>query len=175
MVVTHSPALAERIRIMSLHGFSRLTGNRFDLLGTWFYEIVEAGFKYNLTDVAAAIGLAQLEKADYFWHQRRCIAGLYSARLAIYSEFLELHPELEDRKSAWHLYPIRLRLDQLDIDRAQFMEELKQCGITCSVHWMPLHLHPYYRQTYGYWPEDFPVASQQWPRLISLPIFPNMT
>ncbi|MBI3666852.1 MAG: DegT/DnrJ/EryC1/StrS family aminotransferase [Acidobacteria bacterium] len=175
MVVTHSAELAERIRMMSLHGLSRSAWTRFDGKGSWYYEIMEPGFKYNLTDVAAAIGLAQLGKADDFWQQRQRIAGSYLARLAMYSDFLELHTELNDRKSSWHLYPIRLRLEQLDIDRAQFMEELKQCGITCSVHWMPLHLHPYYRRSYGYRPEDFPIASQQWPRLVSLPIYPDMT
>jgi perosamine synthetase len=175
MVVSHNLEVAERIRMMSLHGLSKSAWSRFETAGSWYYEIVETGFKYNLTDVCAAIGLAQLEKADDFWQQRRLIAEKYSSRLAVYSDFLDLPPELENRKSAWHLYAIKLRLEHLEIDRARFIEEMKQHGVCCSVHWMPLHLHPYYRRTYGYWPEDFPAASSVWPRLVSLPIFPEMT
>ena len=175
MVVTHDPEMADSVRMMAVHGFSNVDWTRSDGRGSWEYEIPEPGYNYNLTDVAAAIGLAQLGKADDFWHQRRSIAETYSTRLAMYPEFLELPHELEDRKSAWHLYPIRIRLGQLDIDRDPFIEEMKQHGVICSVHWMPLHLHPYYRRTYGYWPQDFPVASAQWPRLVSLPIFPEMT
>jgi perosamine synthetase len=175
MIVTHDPDLAERVRLMSLHGVSRSGGSRHMGVGSWAYDIVEAGFKYNLTDLAAAIGVVQLDQADDFWEQRRNVAASYAARLSLFSDYLELPQELEDRKSSWYLYPIRLRLDQLDIDRDRFIEELKQLGITCSVHWLPLHLHSYYRRTYGYWAEDFPVAYAQWPRLVSLPIFPSMT
>lgn len=175
MVVTNDAAAAERIRMMSLHGLSKDAWNRFDTEGYWYYEIVEAGFKYNMTDVAAAIGLAQLEKVDHFWQQRRRVARQYSERLAGCAEWIEPYAELVNRQSSWHLYPIRLRLDRLGIDRAQFIDGLKQRGVTCSVHWMPLHLHPYYRRAYGIRPEDFPVASSEWPRLISLPIFPGMT
>jgi perosamine synthetase len=175
MLVTHDETLAERVRMMSLHGLSKSAWSRFETRGFWYYEIVEPGFKYNLTDVAAALGLVQLSRADEFWQQRRHIAGIYTARLKAYSDFLELYPELPNRRSSWHLYPIKLRLEELNIDRAMFIEELKHRGISCSVHWMPLHLHPYYRQTYGYHPEEFPVASAQWLRLVSLPIFPYMT
>lgn len=175
MVLTRDQQLMERIRVMSLHGLSKSAWTRFESRGSWHYEIVEAGFKYNLTDIAAAIGRVQLRKADDFWQKRRRVAETYSAVLQAYSEFLDLPVERGDRRSSWHLYPIRIHVERLDIDRARFIEELRRRGIICSVHWMPLHLHPYYRQLYGYRPEEFPVASAQWIRLVSLPIFPDMT
>jgi len=95
--------------------------------------------------------------------------------LAGWSDAIELPVELPDRRSSWHLYPIRLVLERFDIDRGAFIEAMKAAGITCSVHWMPLHLHPYYRERYGYRAEDFPVAASEWPRLVSLPIFPAMS
>ena len=174
MVVTADPGLAERVRMMSLHGLSKSAWNRFTTKAAWYYEILEPGFKYNLTDVAAAIGTAQLAKAQKFWESRQRVAELYNYRLAECEEFLERPTELPDRRSSWHLYPIRLRLDQLKIDRAEFIVKLAEMGVGTSVHWMPLHLHPYYSQTYGYRAEDFPVASSVWPRLVSLPIFPAM-
>jgi perosamine synthetase len=175
MVTTNDERLAERMRMMSLHGLSKNAWSRFEAKGSWYYEIVEAGFKYNLTDVAAAIGIAQLEKADAFWRQRREIAARYHALLAPYQDLVELPVELSDRQSSWHLYPLKLRLNALAIDRARMIDELKARGITCSVHWMPLHLHPYYTRTYGYQPADLPNASAVWPRMFSLPIFPGMS
>jgi perosamine synthetase len=175
MIVGNDAALVERARTMSLHGLSKSAWSRFESKGSWYYEIVAPGFKYNLTDLAAAIGVAQLAKANQFFEQRARIARLYAARLAALGEFVETHTELPDRRSSWHVCPIRLHLDRLTIDRARFMEILKERGIVCSVHWMPLHLHPYYKQTYGYQPEDLPVAAREWMRLISLPIFPTMT
>ncbi len=175
MVTVQNPDTAERIRRMSLHGLSKSAWRRFEAKVPWHYEILDAGFKYNLTDLAAAIGLAQLEKAGRMWQDRRRVARLYAERLAAYQEFLELPVELPDRQSSWHLYPIRLRLESLDIDRNAFIAALGERGITCSVHWMPLHLHPAYREAYGYRLGDFPVASSLWPRLVSLPMFPSMT
>ncbi len=175
MITLRDAALAERVRMMSLHGLSRSAWSRFEAHGSWYYEIVEAGFKYNLTDIAGALGVAQLEKADRFWRERRATAQSYSTLLEPLTDFLELPRELENRQSSWHLYPIQLRLEQLDIDRAGFIEAMNQHGVTCSVHWMPLHLHPYYRRYAGYKPGDYPVASAVWPRLVSLPIFPGMS
>ena len=175
MLTTDDPELAARVRMMSLHGLSKSAWSRFEARGSWYYEIVEAGFKYNLTDLAGAIGFEQLKKANTFWQQRRDVASLYTEMLAPYSDFLEVPKEIRNRQSSWHLYPIKLRLDALCIDRAQFIEELKARGITCSVHWMPLHLHPYYRERYQYKPEQLPAASAVWPRLVSLPLYPNMT
>jgi perosamine synthetase len=175
MVTTHDEKLAERMRMMSLHGLSKNAWSRFEAKGSWYYEIVEAGYKYNLTDVAAAIGLGQLHRANELWRERRAIARAYDELLAPYGDFLETLPEIENRQSSWHLYPLRLKLENLGIDRAQFIDQLKARGITCSVHWMPLHLHPYYVKNYGYVPEDFPVASAQWPRLVTIPLWPGMT
>jgi perosamine synthetase len=175
MVVSTDAELAERTRTMSLHGLSKSAWSRFESKGSWYYEVVAPGFKYNLTDLAAAIGIAQLEKADRFCEQRTRVAAMYTEKLAEYAEFLETPQANEDRKPSWHIYAIRLYLDQLSIDRAQFIEQLKEREIVTTVHWMPLHLHPYYRKTYGYRGTDCPVASKEWLRLISLPIFPSMT
>lgn len=175
MLTTSDERVAERVRMMSLHGLSKNAWTRFEAKGSWYYEIVDAGFKYNMTDVAAAVGLAQLGKANELWRERQALAATYRELLAGVAEFVEVHPELEDRQSSWHLFPIKLNLSALAIDRAQFIEEMKEAGVTCSVHWMPLHLHPYYVREYGYRPEEFPQASAVWPRLVSLPIFPGMT
>ncbi|MCA9830255.1 MAG: DegT/DnrJ/EryC1/StrS family aminotransferase [Dehalococcoidia bacterium] len=174
MAVTDRQDLADRMRVMSLHGMSKDAWKRFTASGSWYYEIVAPGFKYNLTDIAAAIGLKQLERANALWQERRRVASALSEGLLDVPE-IELPVELSDRQHSWHLFPIRLRLEKLGIDRAAFIEELKAAGIGSSVHWMPLHMHPYYVDTYGYSAEDFPVAAAAWPRLVSLPIFPLMT
>ena len=175
MAVTDDEALAERMRMMSLHGLSRSAWNRFSARGSWYYEIEELGFKYNMTDVAAAIGLEQLKKADMFEQKRRAVAERYNERLAGCQEFLELPTELPDRRSSWHIYPLRLRLDALNVDRSEFIADLADRSVSCSVHWMPLHLHPNYRAEFGCRPNDHPVANAEWRRLASLPIFPGMT
>jgi len=175
MVTTNDEKLAGRMRMMSLHGLSKNAWSRFEAKGSWYYEIVEAGYKYNLTDVAAAVGIGQLHRANDLWAERQKLAAKYHALLAPLGGFLEVHPELPNRQSSWHLYPIKLKLESLAIDRAQFIDELKARGITCSVHWMPLHLHPYYVKTYGCRPDDYPVANAVWPRLLSLPLYPGMT
>ncbi|MFH1177830.1 MAG: DegT/DnrJ/EryC1/StrS family aminotransferase [Acidobacteriota bacterium] len=174
MATTHRPDLADRMRVMSLHGISRDAWKRYSEAGSWYYEIAAPGFKYNLTDVAAAIGLAQLARAEALLAARERIAHAYLEALADCTE-VELPPAPADRRHSWHLFYLRLRLDRLRIDRAAFIEELKRRGVLCSVHWMPLHLHPYYRDTFGLRPEDFPVATALWPRLVSLPIFPAMS
>lgn len=174
MAVTDDDALAERMRVMSLHGMSKDAWKRFTARGSWYYEIVAPGFKYNMTDLAAAVGLHQLARADEFLAARRAVAEAFRARLADVAE-VELPEELPDRRHSWHLFALRLGLDRLDIDRGRFIEELKSLGVAASVHWLPLHMQPYYVETYGYRPEDFPVAAGEWPRLVSLPIFPSMT
>ncbi len=175
MVVTQDAALADRIRLMSLHGLSRSAWNRFQVGGSWHYEILSAGYKYNLTDLAAALGVTQLQKADRFRAERKAIAESYAEQLRPYAELIETPKERKDRQSAWHIYPIRLRLNRWTIDRGAFIQQLAERGITCSVQWMPLHLHPFYQQQFGYRPGDFPVATAEWVRLASLPIFPGMT
>ncbi len=174
MAVTDSQEHADRMRVMSLHGMSKDAWKRFTDKGSWYYELVAPGFKYNLTDIASGMGLRQLERVDELWAERKKIAARYTAELSKIPG-IETPQQLEHREHSWHLYPIRLETKRWSIDRARFIDELKARGITASVHWMPLHLHPYYRQTYGTGTGMFPVAEDVWPRLVSLPIFPGMT
>jgi perosamine synthetase len=176
MLVTDDAALADRARAMSLHGISRDAWNRYTATGSWYYEIEDAGYKYNMTDIAAALGLAQLERADELLRSRRSIADAYTAGFGDSSaaDLLELPPGAADGSHAWHLYVVRLRLDRLTIDRAAVIEALREVGIGASVHFIPLHLHPYYRRQWGTKPEDLPVASREYERVISLPIWPGM-
>ncbi len=173
MACTNDPVLAARMRVMSLHGISSDAWKRFTAAGNWYYEIVAPGFKYNLTDIASSIGLHQLRRADGFRRQRADVAALYQTLLQDNSALIlpQAHP---DRLHSWHLYEIRLRLDRLSLDRAALIEQIKAAGVGVSVHWIPLHLHPYYRETYGFQPEDYPVAAKLSREIISLPIFPGM-
>jgi dTDP-4-amino-4,6-dideoxygalactose transaminase len=174
MICTADAALAERCRIMALHGISKDAWKRYTAEGSWYYEIVAPGFKYNMTDIAAAMGLAQLRKAERMWQRRKQVAGCFNAAFGSMRE-LQIPHDRQDCQHAWHLYMLRLNLDRLRIDRAQFVEELKQRNIGVSVHFIPLHIHPYYRETYGYRPEDFPVAYREYLREISLPIYSKMS
>ena len=174
MIVTDSDEIAERCRIMALHGISKDAWKRYTAEGSWYYEIIAPGFKYNMTDVAAAMGLAQLRKAERMWQRRQEIAAKYNAAFVEMPE-LQIPHDRRDCQHAWHLYMLRLNLDRLRIDRAQFVEELKQRNIGVSVHFIPLHIHPYYRETYGYKPDDFPVAYREYLRELSLPIYSKMS
>jgi perosamine synthetase len=173
MITTDDDDLAARMRLMRLHGIAGDPWKRYGKNGSWSYEVVEAGFKYNPTDLQAALGIVQLAKCDASTSARSRIADRYT------EEFQHL-PGLEtpqiksDRESSWHLYILRLHLDQLRVDRDAFVDELKERGIGTSVHFTPLHLHPFYRRCYGYKPGDFPVAEAQFERCISLPIYPRM-
>jgi perosamine synthetase len=175
MAVTDDEELADRMRQMSLHGLSHGAWKRYSGNGSWDYHIVAPGYKYNMTDIAAAIGLHQLDRADAMRQEREAIAHYYLEAFADVEE-LELPPDPADRVHAWHLFPIRLRLEKMPrcISRNRFIELLRERGVGCSVHWRPLHLHPYYEQTFHWTREQFPVASAQWERLVSLPIFPGM-
>jgi dTDP-4-amino-4,6-dideoxygalactose transaminase len=173
MAVTDDRFLADRMRLMSLHGLSHDAWDRYKKGGGWDYRIMAPGFKYNLTDIAAAIGIHQLARAEEMRLVRERVAGRYLEALDGIDE-LELPPDPLNRVHAWHLFPIRLRLDRLRIDRSRFMEELKKAGVGCSVHWRPLHLHPYYKRTFGWSVRDLPVATAVWERLVSLPIFPTL-
>ncbi len=175
MICTADEAWANRCRQMSLHGISGDAWKRYTAAGAWFYEIIAPGFKYNMTDVAAAMGLGQLEKVERMAGRRAEIARRYDELFAS-SELLETPAQAPSGSThAWHLYMLRLRLERLKIDRARFGEELKQRKIGISVHFIPLHLHPYYRDAGGYSPEDFPVAYHEYLREISLPIYSRMT
>ena len=174
MICSDDDALAERCRIMALHGISKDAWKRYTAEGSWYYEIIAPGYKYNMTDIAAGMGLAQLAKAEHMALRRQEIAGRYNQAFSNMPQVQVPH-DRSDCQHAWHLYMLRLNLDQWRIDRAQFYEEMKQRNIGISVHFIPLHLHPYYRETYGYRPEDFPVAYREYQREISLPIFSKMS
>ena len=177
MLVTDDAAIADRARLMSLHGISRNAWNRYTESGSWYYEIEDVGFKYNMTDLAAALGAVQLERAEELFDARRAIADQYTAgiRASAAAELIQTPLAPSDGSHAWHLYVIRLALDQLRVDRGRVIDGLKDRGIGSSVHFIPLHLHPYYRDRFGYTPADFPVATAEYERVISLPIWPGMT
>jgi len=173
-MLTGDPQLIDQARIISLHGMSRDAWRRYDKGGSWRYEVVMPGFKYNLTDVAAAIGLKQLAKIDSLQARRRAIAASYSAAFANICE-LELPAVRPEVEHAWHLYVLRIRPNTLRIGRDQFIEELTRRNIGTSVHFIPVHLHPYYRDKYGLEPEDFPVAYRNHARQLSLPLHPGLS
>lgn len=174
MLTTAGDELADRCRIMSLHGISKDAWKRYTAEGSWYYEIVAPGFKYNMTDIAAAMGLAQLRKADRMRERRAGIAQQYTSAFSE-TPALQVPFERADCQHAWHLYMLRLNLEKLAIDRHIFIQELKENGIGTSVHFIPLHIHPYYRQKYGFEPGDFPVAFDEYKREVSLPIYSRMS
>jgi dTDP-4-amino-4,6-dideoxygalactose transaminase len=174
MITTEDDAWAERCRIMSLHGISKDAWKRYTAEGSWYYEILAPGYKYNMTDVAAGLGIAQLTRAEQMWERRREIAAYYTQAFEGYDE-LQVPYDQPNCKHAWHLYMLRLNLNRLRIDRADFIKELKQRNIGASVHFIPLHIHPYYREMYGYRPGDYPTAYAQYRREVSLPIYSRMT
>ena len=173
MAVTDDESLAARMRSMSLHGLSQDAWKRFSG-GPWDYRIIAPGFKYNLTDIASSIGIHQLRRAESLRQRREELAERYHEAFANLSE-VDLPPFQHDRLHSWHLFPIRLRTERLSIDRNAFIDALKARGIGTSVHWRPLHLHPYYETTFGWRPGDLPVASAVWQRLVSLPLSPTLT
>jgi dTDP-4-amino-4,6-dideoxygalactose transaminase len=174
MITTSDDALAEKIAIASLHGMNKDAWKRYDKSGSWYYEIHDMGFKYNLSDVHAAIGLAQIKRADDFMRRRGEIARAYNeafrgddALQPAYSE-----PGIEH---AWHLYVLRIQPERLKVGRNQFVEILRERGVGCSVHCIPLHTMHYYQRTYGYRDGDFPVTEDIFSRCLSLPIYAAMT
>ena len=174
MLTTDNREWAESFRNMSLHGISTDTWKRYSSEGQWYYEIIAPGYKYNMSDIVAAMGLAQLKKTERMWKRRKEIAQRYNEAFAHHPAF-QLPTVLSNLEHAWHLYMLRLNLEHLSIDRAQFISALNKGNIGVSVHFIPLHLHPYYRDTYGYEPEDFPVAYEEYQREISLPIYSKMS
>ena len=174
MITTDDETLANRMRQMSLHGLSRSAWNRFGAKGSWYYEIEAPGYKYNLSDIAAAIGIGQLHRANDFLAGRRSAAQHYTEAFAD-SPHLELLSTSPDVDHAWHLLVMKLQTEKLSIDRSDFIVLLNEAGIGTSVHYTPLHLHPLYRDRYGYKPEDLPNAAAAFEQIISLPIFSAIT
>ncbi|SRR5437762_8937061 len=168
-MLTGSPEFLERARIVSLHGMNRDAWKRYDRGGHWYYEIVAPGFKYNMTDIQAALGIWQLRKLPGFQERRRAVARMYDAAFAG-EDALEPPARRPEVEHAWHLYVLRLRPEALRIGRDAFIEELRVRNIGTSVHFIPIHLHPYYRDKYGYRPDSFPVAHANYQRMLSLPL-----
>jgi perosamine synthetase len=171
MLVTPDAQMAERARSMSLHGLSRAAWKRYDAGGHWRYDIAAPGYKYNLTDIAAAMGLVQLDRAQEMKEKRRRIASRYQRAFGRFDVF-DLPYEPPDVSHAWHLYVLRVADERA---RDSIISHLSDHGVGSSVHFIPLHLHSYYRDTYGYLPQDYPVATSEFSRAVSLPIFSAMT
>lgn len=174
MITTENDEWAERVQILRLHGISRDAWKRYTEEGSWYYEVIEAGYKYNMTDLHAAVGIAQLKKLEDMWQKRKEIARSYTEAFGEIQE-IETPVVKEDRESAWHLYVIKLKTEMLKIDRNHFIDELKKRGIGTSVHFIPLHRHPYYRRNFKCKSWEFPVSDRSYERIISLPIYPSMT
>jgi dTDP-4-amino-4,6-dideoxygalactose transaminase len=179
MLVTRDADLAARARVMRLHGISRDAFDRFSAkVPSWYYEIVAPGFKYNLTDIAAALGLHQLKKAHAFQQRRAQIAAAYDEGLAGLPVVLPPRAPATDTH-AWHLYVLRLADEPSTsapaLPRDRFIERLFEAGIGCSVHYIPLHLQPYWRDRYGLSPEQFPRSQRAYERMVSLPLYTRMT
>lgn len=173
MVTTDDDALASRIQLMRLHGMSQDAWKRYAAEGSWRYDVLEAGYKYNLTDLQAALGLVQLAKCDAMWKRRAALAEQYSQALSSLEAF-RVPRSAADIQHAWHLYVVLVEPRVLSIHRDRLIEELRGRGIGTAVHFIPLHFHPYYQRQWGYRPGQFPVAEEYFDRCVSLPIYPSM-
>ena len=174
MLVTRDAKLAQRARTMRLHGMSRDAFDRFTAtVPSWYYEIVAPGFKYNLTDIAAALGLVQLKRLRAFHERRRQLAARLDAGLAGLPLVLPPRPPAGD-EHAWHLYVVRLA-DDAPVTRDAFIEAMYGAGFGCSVHYIPLHLQPYWRERYGLTPAMFPASQHAFERMVSLPLYTRMS
>jgi dTDP-4-amino-4,6-dideoxygalactose transaminase len=176
MVACADSDLAERIRLLSLHGISKDAWKRYTAEGPWYYEVIAPGYKYNMTDIQAALGLHQLGRFAALQAERRRIVARYDAHFADLPEIIPPpHAARDGDEHAWHLYAIRLDLAVLAIDRARFIEELRGRGIGASVHFIPVHLHPYYRDRFDRRRSDYPRAEAAYDGLVSLPLYHRMT
>jgi len=172
--LTGRPDLLAKARVIGLHGMSTDAWKRFDKSGSWQYDIELPGFKYNMTDIQAALGTHQLDRLAGFHARRAEVAAEYNRGFADDDRFIT-PVEREYASSAWHLYVLRLNLEVLRTGRDEFIEELKRRNIGSSVHYRPLHMMSYYAKKYGYSPEDFPVALAAFRCMVSLPLHPRLT
>ena len=175
MLVTDNQKLHERAAILALHGMSKDAWKRYTSEGSWYYEIVAAGFKYNLSDLQAALGLSQLAKFAQLQERRKYLAGLYDRCLTPYLEMVELPPRNSHSEHAWHMYLIRIKPNVLKINRDELLRQLSARGIGTSVHFIPVHLHPFYRKFFGHKPTDFPHALAAYKRIFTPPFYPAMS
>lgn len=175
MVLGHDTDLLERIRGRRLHGMTRDAWKRYAKDGSWRYDVAYPGFKYNMTDMNAALGLVQLQRLDAMQARRAEIIAQYQAQLADVDDLLELPTVRPEVDHAWHLFPVRVRSERLRIGRDEVIQELNAVGVGTSVHFIPLHEHSYYRDVLGFRAADLPVATREWQRIISLPLYPALT
>lgn len=175
MITTDDDEMAEKLRTSSMHGLNADAWNRYSNRGSWYYEVVNAGYKYNMSDLQAALGNVQLLKVQRFQESRETIAKKYVAELSNSEPIIVCPRPKSNVKSAWHLFPIILRFEKLRLNRDKFIQALKAEQIGTSVHFIPVHMHPYYAQTYSYRETDFPNSYFLFSHEISLPIYPNMT
>ena len=173
MICTDNEEVAKRCSIMRLHGINSDAWKRYSEEGSWYYEVIAPGYKYNFTDIQAALGLAQLKKINELQAKRKEIFDLYNEGFED-NEFIRLYKIKEDRVSSYHLYPIELNINRLKVSRSRFIEELKERGIGASVHFIPLYRHPYYQKTFNLKPENYPVSEKIYKGIITLPIWPGM-
>jgi len=173
-MLTGPPQLVDDARIWSLHGMSRDAWKRYSTEASWYYEVVNPGFKYNMSDIQAALGLHQLRKLSSSQARRLEIVCRYHRAFSGLRELQTptVRPAVEH---AWYVYVLRLNAEHFAVSRNRFIEELRARKIATSVHFIPIHLHPYYRDKYGYKPDDFPIAYREYQRMVSLPLCPSMT
>jgi dTDP-4-amino-4,6-dideoxygalactose transaminase len=174
MVTTNDEVLVNRMRMLALHGINRDAWGRYRENGNWYYEVLEAGFKYNLSDIQSAVGIHQLHKLERSVEKRTRYAQFYTDKLADLEE-LELPEPAQDGRHCWHLYVLRLNLDRLNIDRAGFISELRSRNIGASVHFIPIPLHPFFRARASAADHECPECLKVYPRLVSLPLYPAMS
>lgn len=170
MITTSHKEFADRIRRMRLHGINRDAFNR----PGWYYEVVDAGYKYNMTDIAAALGVVQLKESHGFWERRTEIAKHYNAEFSNLKG-VKLPKEDANGIHSWHLYRIEIDPKIAKIGRDTLVEELKERNIGTSLHFIPIFEHPYYKKTYGFQRKDYPNACLMYDRSVSLPLFAGMT
>lgn len=174
MITTSDEELAHKMQHLSQHGMSRDAWKRYTNAGNWYYEVIAAGYKKNMTDIAAALGIHQLRRLDSFIETRQRYADMYDEA---FSEFNEVLTPIkhDDRNHVYHLYPIQLDTENLTIDRTEFIEALREMKIGASVHFIPVHLHPFYQETFGYKRGDLPYSERVYDNILSLPLYPLMT
>lgn len=174
MITTEDDQLADRMRILRLHGISRDAWKRYSEQGSWYYEVILPGYKYNMTDIQASLGIHQLAKQEGFLEIRQRYADMYTQAFQDLPEIIT--PVVKGHvRHAWHLYIIRLDLERLALNRGQFIEAMRKENIGTSVHFIPLHLHPYYQHRYGFNKGDFPVTESVYEAIVSLPLYPRMS
>ena len=173
-MITSQPEFIDKARVLRLHGMNKDAWKRYSESGSWYYEVVAPGFKCNMTDIQASLGIQQLKKLDKFQKRRNEIVRMYNEAFKDLEE-IQIPTIRNGCEHAWHIYAIRLNLEMLTINRDEFIRKLSERGIGTSVHFIPNHMQPYYKNKYGFDVKDFPVATKEYYRLISLPIYPRMS